>query len=318
MKMRLLTICFALILLFAEASAIAADTFNSNLYLGITSPAVKSLQQILNKDKDTHVALSGFGSKGNETEYFGSRTLLAVIKYKQKHFAELGLPSASSADGIVDLPMRILLNATLDVSASTSFQSSPKQSAQIPKVSGVLTTPQKPASPYGDYFSSSTLERLAPYLPQSFQGPHIYSASTSLQYKSFEEIAEAINTLYKTEFNLDLVSTSSLPAVVTYTMKANAISPQISIKQAPQNLTDIIIIRGTGFENKNSVYTTLGHIDNIVATGGVLSARLSDLPEFSSYSSVLQGRTASISVMIWVSNQNGISNVLGPYNIELK
>ncbi len=76
--------------------------FDTNLSLGNSGNDVLELQKVLNKDIDTQVAISGNGSKGNETTYFGNLTQIALIKYQTKH----SLP----ATGILDETTRIYIN----------------------------------------------------------------------------------------------------------------------------------------------------------------------------------------------------------------
>lgn len=60
-------------------------TFNKDLSYGMTDAGVYFLQKHLNADPSTAIAVSGPGSPGNETYYFGSLTKAAVIKFQQKH-----------------------------------------------------------------------------------------------------------------------------------------------------------------------------------------------------------------------------------------
>lgn len=55
--------------------------FTRDLYLGISDPDVKELQQFLNK-KGFIVSTSGPGSPGNEGTYFGAKTQAALIAFQ--------------------------------------------------------------------------------------------------------------------------------------------------------------------------------------------------------------------------------------------
>ncbi len=62
-------------------TATTACTFTKSLYLGVSDSQVKCLQQYLN-GAGYKVALSGAGSVGNETNYYGSLTRAAVAKWQ--------------------------------------------------------------------------------------------------------------------------------------------------------------------------------------------------------------------------------------------
>lgn len=67
------------------------EKFTKDLWFGITGPEVKMLQVFLNHLGFT-VATSGFGSAGSETEYFGSRTRDALIRFQETYKAEILTP----------------------------------------------------------------------------------------------------------------------------------------------------------------------------------------------------------------------------------
>jgi len=120
-------------------AACVGVTFTRNLVVGSTGSDVKCLQAILNATGYT-VALSGVGSPGNETTYFGPLTLVAVQKYQTVKFgygaSQIG--PLSRAD----------LNAWLSSNSSSPTPTPTPTPTPIPTGSGlsVMLASDNPAS----------------------------------------------------------------------------------------------------------------------------------------------------------------------------
>lgn len=65
-----------------DASAFVPVAFERDLFFGLQHPDVKLLQQFFNKTPQTKIATKGPGSPGQETEYFGSLTRNAAIRFQ--------------------------------------------------------------------------------------------------------------------------------------------------------------------------------------------------------------------------------------------
>ena len=98
----------------------AGFSFKKDLMQGDTDPDVKELQKLLNSAPDTIVSVSGVGSAGQETPYFGPATKAAVIKFQEKYGSEILVSAGLSAGtGLVGLGTRTKLNNLLGVGIPT-------------------------------------------------------------------------------------------------------------------------------------------------------------------------------------------------------
>ena len=77
----------------ATSSSTCSYTFTRSLSQGTTGADVMNLQKFLNSDPDLVVSLSGAGSPGMETSYYGALTATAVSKFQTKYSASILVPS---------------------------------------------------------------------------------------------------------------------------------------------------------------------------------------------------------------------------------
>lgn len=132
----------------ADAQASAPNVFTTNLSLGSSGTQVLALQKILNRDSDTHVADTGVGSPGNETNYFGLLTKAAVIRFQEKYVSEILSPSGLlQGNGYVRFYTRAKLNAlsVLTMNAEPAGPSAP--SPVTTPGTGVVSSQPSASSP---------------------------------------------------------------------------------------------------------------------------------------------------------------------------
>ena len=67
-------------------------SFTRNLKLNMTGEDVKYLQILLNRDSETRVSVTGPGSPGQESNFYGVKTFYAVEKFQEKYRAEILTP----------------------------------------------------------------------------------------------------------------------------------------------------------------------------------------------------------------------------------
>jgi hypothetical protein len=107
--------------------------FLKNLKQGDGGADVLALQKILNGDNDTRISKTGVGSPGNETDFFGALTKAAVIKFQNKHAAEILIPNGLvSGTGFVGLSTRVVLNT---LAAGKGAPQINTQTRVLPKIS---------------------------------------------------------------------------------------------------------------------------------------------------------------------------------------
>ena len=75
----------------STSTGVSKFHFTRNLKLGMSGNDVKKLQEFLNSNT-FKVAMTGVGSKGNETEYFGNLTKQALIRFQNHYRSEVLTP----------------------------------------------------------------------------------------------------------------------------------------------------------------------------------------------------------------------------------
>lgn len=140
---------FSFVSLAPLEAELLTGSFSRNLGLGSSGADVFQLQLILNSDTGTKVAVSGPGSSGMETNYFGALTKKAVMKFQAKYASEI-LSAGLAPTGFVGHYTRRKLNSLLRNMPAFSTPTPPISSSPPPapkSLKEATSTPLAPISP---------------------------------------------------------------------------------------------------------------------------------------------------------------------------
>lgn len=135
-----LFLAFGILVLVTPCDTEAQTTvFYRNLTMGTTGEDVLSLQKVLNANSYTKIASSGPGSPGFETNYFGTLTKNAVIRYQELHKSEVLTPAGlKTGTGYVGEMTRAHMNkkgVTIPI-----WPIEPPSAVSAPKITNVYPT----------------------------------------------------------------------------------------------------------------------------------------------------------------------------------
>lgn len=136
-----------------SAAIPATFRFERTLRSGVRGADVRYLQILLNRDPDTRVNAPGLlGGTGNETDYFGGATKLAVIRFQNKYAVDMLRPAGlARGTGLVGALTRNKLNTLLTALQVAVMPAAPVIPPALPAPSGTAIpaspTPAGPAAP---------------------------------------------------------------------------------------------------------------------------------------------------------------------------
>lgn len=333
MKLQKVLFLVILCVLFISASsayvAIADNSsFSRNLKVGDFGKDVKNLQIFLNSDTNTAVALSGVGSKGNETEYFGNATAKALSKFQEMYSSEILIPNGLvKGTGFLGGSTRAKINAILaksrisgatvavapPVSLSNTQHPTPNTSDKTIAITGVSPL----YGPVGTMVSVSGMGFLPTgnmiLLNNSLKVENVSLSNGNLSFKVPNSFPTGIYGL--TVSNTNGVSENDNLFIIT---SGKNKSPKIdSVSPNSISAGDEITIKGSGFSNyDNLVMTSYGNVKNISSTdGNVIKLRL--IPQVGD--KVIandSGKSFSLPVYFYIINENGINSSPGLVNVN--
>jgi len=308
-------------------------TFSRNLHQGDSGNDVINLQKVLNSSTSTQIALTGSGSPGNETSFFGVLTKQAVIAFQELYRNAILVPAGLfSGTGFVGSLTRHMLES-LSTVATTAIQSNNETaSTQAPQMSrpSVVDIFQL-VGPLGGAKNVLVLGGY-PYIIRAGDILHIqgvgFTATNTVYFDASTSIANIISTTTR-DLAVQVPSISEGLHQV-WVVNKNGTSQkrsQLYIKVSEQTLslptissispttaktTDTITVLGSGFDiQDNQVNTSLGILKKVSsADGKTIQFKIADLPGISKF---MNASVDSATITFSISTTRGKTNNYGAF-----
>lgn len=335
---------FFLSLLFVANASAAENSpiFTRTLRLGDSGADVRLLQQKLNAYSDTQVAAFGPGSSGNETERFGQLTRDAVIRFQEKHAAEILVPiGLTSGTGVVGEATRRILNTDTETEAKkvttvTTPTKNPATSAPTPLTPSMPTiavaTPTSsdiyisfPSSYYGPRGSKLTLAgngftktKNTLHLGQNFSISDIPSNNgTSLTVSIPDNAPYGKHNIWIENGNGKSLNES----FYVVTKEGTSVPTITSVTPESGLYGETVTVRGANFAPKGNEILTNYHIikDVVSPDGTTLTFSVTpfpDIPQLQVGVDLKRGIEAAMT--FYIVNENGVSNKEKPGKFTIK
>ncbi len=300
---------------------------------------VFELQRVLNQDPLTAVDVSGPGSKGNETYYFGEKTKNAVIAFQNKYADDVLLPQGIAfGTGFVGASTRSKLNSLISMSASADTTTPPafvpvSKKTQNPNnfssfnffedndKSVQLVFISKNYGKYGDTIEF-TGNNFSLTDNQIYFGSKVVSGVKALnKNKILFTIPDSISPgVYDVEIG-NSAGKSESNSYFVVTGNSNTPAPKIiSITPTVLSLGDTVTIVGENFTpTNNQIRTSLGVSENVNSSDGKTLKFTITAPSDLEIEKVFNADDKfELPVYVYVVNTNGVSGSLNPGIITLK
>lgn len=300
----------------------ATQNFTRTLYLGMRGEDVRAMQKVLNADPDTRIASSGVGSLGNESDYFGSATKRALIRFQEKYRAEILTPSGLvSGTGVFGAKTRAkaaeLLNvASVPKSETTTQVPAPSTASinptiiptNIPAINFLSTysgeagfvveiTGENFASKNSIYFGDTEIKDVMSKNGTSVRVP--VPALTPGVYSVYIAHEKGRNT----EDRIFAITKKGAVAP-----KVESITPDHVVRESN------IVLRGFGFVKNNVVRSGAGDFSAELQNDGSLSVHIPE--KIMPFVPAINKKKMSVPVWLYVVNENGVSNAI-KFTLEL-
>ncbi len=309
--------------------------FLQDLRIGDSNPEVLELQKVLNSDPMTEVAVSGAGSIGHETEYFGPATADAVKRFQNKYADEVLRPAGlTQGSGFVGLWTRLKLNQILmEVPASVPANiPATEKLSEHEETSSTQPTLSAPPKHYGgageritlsgsgfslkantiNFEKNKKIEYKIENVPAKNSGEISFVIPGTVKPGRYD-VSVSVNSANILAKNSTKTS-DTLPFMVTV---PGAVLPTIEkIEPAEAKFGQNIKILGANFTSTDNIFTSnLGVIDGLKSSDGKTLNVTVPLPDY------LSGNSSQIKkawfgekdnlywpVRIRIVNVNGVSN----------
>jgi peptidoglycan hydrolase-like protein with peptidoglycan-binding domain len=298
-------------------------SFQKNLKFGDNNQDVRQLQIALNNDADTRVSLSGVGSKGQESTYFGRLTAAAVARFQAKYkisttsfVGVLTRTKLNQAISTAAMPLTTPTSTSTILNTFAVSGAAPLTKEQLPRLYSLRPQQIRKGDSFTLVGAGFETENIIHIGSNVF--PHIIPQDNNNISFTIPATANIQNGTYEVwvenKQGLSKVSGQPINLIITDSPKATPVI--LSVLPATIFSTQTVTITGMGFTlSDNDIISGFGTIKNVSSNGTQITFSPMSLLTADAISQIPATMTPKID--FYISNANGISNTFGTVNLKL-